>query len=38
MGFKSGPDLGGKTDVSAPSSFALLILGGGLMAWRRRKA
>lgn len=25
------------TNVDAPSSFALLILGGGLMAWRRRK-
>ena len=38
LGFTKGPDLGETTEVSAPSSFALLILGGGLMAWRRRKA
>ncbi|MGO4891355.1 exosortase-dependent surface protein XDP1 [Flavobacterium sp. W21_SRS_FM6] len=40
VGFTKVPDTGTKppTDVNAPSSFALLILGGGLMAWRRRKA
>lgn len=41
LGFSKAktPETGEKppTDVNAPGSFALLVLGGGFMAWRRRK-